>query len=267
MDALDRTFRHLVQTIQTRYPAYLAQPFEVAELYQNILPYRHHRRELGLETNQDYEMVLLQLLSGARDYLIIDEHMRDRLTRELAAPNPDPGAFREFSTIQISLSPTAVRRVLEGSPAPEPAMASSTRTSSSEPTQRLTAQRAATAAASASSSAPASLATAAAPAPPKAAPAPPPPAPRRSAATITQPTPRASVTAASAPTSKPSNTIVPQAGEQCRYCSGVLPTGRRITFCPHCGQNLTVVNCLACGTELELGWKFCTTCGRPVPAQ
>ena len=266
MDALDRTFRHLVQTIQTRYPAYLAQPFEVAELYQNILPYRHHRRELGLETNQDYEMVLLQLLSGARDYLIIDEHMRDRLTRELAAPNPDPGAFREFSTIQISLSPTAVRRVLEGSAAPEPAMAASTRTSSSEPTQRLTAQRAAAAAASAPSSAPASIASAAAPSK-AAAPAPPPPAPRRSAATITQPTPRASVAATAAPTSKPSNTIVPQAGEQCRYCSGILPTGRRITFCPHCGQNLTVVNCLACGTELELGWKFCTTCGRPVPAQ
>jgi predicted amidophosphoribosyltransferase len=63
--------------------------------------------------------------------------------------------------------------------------------------------------------------------------------------------------------SRPTNTIVPQAGEQCRYCNGALPAGRRITFCPHCGQNLTVVNCLACGTELELGWKFCTTCGRP----
>ena len=62
MDALDRTFRHLLQTIQARYPAYLSQPFEVAELYQNILPYRHHRRELGLDTNQDYELVLLQIL-------------------------------------------------------------------------------------------------------------------------------------------------------------------------------------------------------------
>ena len=67
MDALDRTFRHLVHTIRARYPAYLTEPFEVAELYQNILPYRHHRRELGLDTNQDYEQVLLQLLSGARD--------------------------------------------------------------------------------------------------------------------------------------------------------------------------------------------------------
>jgi len=79
MDALDRTFRHLVQTVQTRYPAYLTQPFEAAELYQNILPYRHHRRELGLDTNQDYELVLLQLLSGARDYLVVNPQMRERL--------------------------------------------------------------------------------------------------------------------------------------------------------------------------------------------
>ncbi len=140
MDALDRTFRHLVQTIQARYPAYLTQSFEVADVYQNILPYRHHRRDLGLETNQDYELVLLQLLSGARDYLIVDDTMRERLARELASPNPDAGAFREFSTTQIALSPAAVRQVQEGRVS-EPAFAGASRTSSSEPTQRITAQR------------------------------------------------------------------------------------------------------------------------------
>src|SRR2546423_10491866 len=148
MDALDRTFRHLVQTVQTRYPAYLTQPFEAAELYQNILPYRHHRRELGLDTNQDYELVLLQLLSGARDYLVVNAQMRERLARELASPNPDPRAFREFSTAQVALSPAAVRQVQEGAaPAPAPVLAGAGRTSSSEPTQRITSQRAAAAAA------------------------------------------------------------------------------------------------------------------------
>jgi predicted amidophosphoribosyltransferase len=43
----------------------------------------------------------------------------------------------------------------------------------------------------------------------------------------------------------------------------VLPTGRPITFCPHCGQNVTTLNCPACGSELEVGWKFCAVCGRP----
>src|ERR1700757_4613860 len=133
MDALDRTFRHLLQTIQTRSPPYLTQPFEVAELYQNILPYRHHRRELGLETNQDYEMVLLQLLSGARDYLVVNDEMRQRLSQELASPSPDAGAFRDFSTAQIALSPSAVRRFQNGAaPDAEPALAAAAASVGSE---------------------------------------------------------------------------------------------------------------------------------------
>jgi hypothetical protein len=263
MDALDRTFRHLVQTIQARYPAYLTQPFEVAELYQNILPYRHHRRELGLETNQDYEFVLLQLLSGARDYLIVDEQMRERLARELAAPNPDPGVFRGYSTSQVALSTAAVRRVQEGSiGAAEPALAGAVRSASTETTQKLSAQRGI-------SAPPPPLPPA--PKPVSAQPNPGTAAVQSSAskqaaarpAAVPTPTPPARAGAPAAP-GRTMNTIVPQSGEQCRYCTGALPAGRRITFCPHCGQNLTVINCLACGTELELGWKFCTTCGRPV---
>lgn len=266
MDALDRTFRHLVHTIQARYPAYLTQPFEVAELYQNILPYRHHRRELGLDTNQDYELVLLQLLSGTRDYFLVDDQMRERLSRELAAPNPDPGAFREFSTSQIALSPAAVRRVQAGALGDgEPALAAAGRAAPSEPAQRLAPQRppstaAASAAVSSSSAttAPMSVSAQRRPAAPSGN--------NSSASTSPGSTtaPRAVATPVPATGGRPNNTIVPQAGDQCRYCNGVLPAGRRITFCPHCGQNLTVVNCLACGTELELGWKFCTTCGRPV---
>lgn len=257
MDALDRTFKHLLQTIQARYPAYLSQPFEVAELYQNILPYRHHRRELGLETNQDYELVLLQLLSGARDYLVVSDEMRERLARELASPNPDPGVFREYSTSQIALSPSAVRRFQSGAAEPEPVLATAGSVSSAETTARAPTQRAPSAAVTTSPRSSASAATA----PNLVAQS----APRRPAASSASasatPTPRPP--AAPLP-ARPTQTIVPQAGEHCRYCNGALPTGRRITFCPHCGQNLTVVNCLACGTELELGWKFCTTCGRPV---
>jgi uncharacterized Zn finger protein (UPF0148 family) len=39
-----------------------------------------------------------------------------------------------------------------------------------------------------------------------------------------------------------------------------------VVFCPHCGHNLTVKHCPACKAELELeiGWKYCITCGREV---
>jgi hypothetical protein len=247
MDALDRTFRHLVQTIQARFPANLTRPFEVAELYQNILPYRHHRRELGIDTNQDYEQVLLQLLSGARDYIVVDDHMRETLARELASPNPDPGAFREFSSTQISLSADAVRRVLDGAfgsndgiatpaTAGRPAASSATEVPRASEGNRPTVVPTSGTSRSLSGS---------------------------------SSTPRGSGTASSTGTVAPAprvTGIVVQPGEQCRYCGGALPTGRRVTFCPHCGQNLTIVKCLACGTELELGWKFCTTCGRPASA-
>ena len=257
MDALDRTFRHLLQTIQARYPAYLSQPFEVAELYQNILPYRHHRRELALETNQDYELVLLQLLSGARDYLVVGDEMRERLARELASPNPDPGVFREYSTAQIALSPAAVRRFQSGVADTEPVLATAGSAVGPETTTRAAAQRAPAPTLTTSPRSSSSAATA----PNLMAQS----APRRPAAPSTSAAPTPAPRAPAAPiAARPTQTIVPQAGEQCRYCNGALPNGRRITFCPHCGQNLTVVNCLACGTELELGWKFCTTCGRPV---
>jgi hypothetical protein len=114
MDALDRMYRHLVRTIRSRFPQYLSQPFDVAELNQSILPYRLHRRELGIESNEDYEIVLTELLSGARDYLIVDEHMRDALRAELASVNPDPTAFKQFAGRTVALSPTALRTLEAG---------------------------------------------------------------------------------------------------------------------------------------------------------
>jgi hypothetical protein len=207
MDNLDRIFRHLVRTIEARHREYLSRPFEVAELYQTILPYRLHRRELGLDTNQDYEMALLELLSGARGYLVVDDRMRDALRKELASANPDPSVLREFAAAHVALASDAVRRLdtIEGRDGAR-----------SEPT----------------------------PAAPPATPAP--ASPRRTTG------------------SQPRTVTVAGTGEPCRFCGGALPSGRQLTFCPHCGQNLTVINCAACGTELELGWNYCTTCGRAV---
>src|SRR5918997_6331247 len=111
MDNLDRMFRHLVRTIESRNPESLPRPFEVAELYQTILPYRLHRRELGLETNQDYELTLLELLSGARGYMVVDDRMRDTLRKELGSERPDGSVLREFAGAHVALASDAVRRL------------------------------------------------------------------------------------------------------------------------------------------------------------
>jgi len=194
MDALDRMFHALVRAIRAKHPALLSAPFTVGDLHQQILPYRHFRRELDLETNQEYELVLMELLTGARGYLDVDDRLRDELGKELAAASPEPSRVREFVDAQVSVNAVAQAKV--------PTTATPTR-SHAQP----------------SPSAP----------PPASAPA-----------------------------------AVANGGALCRYCGGDLPAGRSMNYCPHCGQNLQVLNCTACGAEVEAGWKFCVSCGKAV---
>jgi hypothetical protein len=259
MDNLDRMYRHLVRTIRSRFPQYLGQPFEVGELYQTILPYRHYRRELGLETNDDYEMTLTDLLSGTRDYLVVDDTIRDALKKEIKSTNPDPSAFKQFSSARVALSPAALRS-LEAGPALDPGTPDiAVPFLSSAPDQPATSPATAPVPPPQSSTA----ATAAAQSAPRASFRQTAPAPSLMATPNTPPA-VASIGRLSGGIAAPgTGSIIPNAGERCRSCDGALPEGRAITFCPHCGQNLTTMNCPACGSELELGWKFCPACGRP----
>jgi Double zinc ribbon len=224
MDDVERMYRHLVHVIRTKFTPMLSQPFEVGELVQTILPYRLHRRELGLQSNSDYERVLLELLAGPRGYLVVDDRMRDTLAAQLAAANPDPSVIRDFASSHVALAPEWLH-LLEsqsrasgvqgtvGTPTPTPGRPASHRTGSGA-----------------------------------------------FAVTSTPPTSTgASIEAAPRRAAKP---IAVAAGEHCTFCNGELPAGRQISFCPHCGQDLTMVHCPACGSELERGWKFCVTCGR-----
>jgi hypothetical protein len=50
----------------------------------------------------------------------------------------------------------------------------------------------------------------------------------------------------------------------CRACSGKLPPGRSVKFCPHCGESQALTHCPECQTELEPAWRHCVACGAPV---
>ncbi|HYC52987.1 MAG TPA: zinc ribbon domain-containing protein [Gemmatimonadaceae bacterium] len=204
MDALDRMFHVLVRTLRAKNPALLHAPFTVGELHSQILPYRHFRRELGLESNQEYELILMELLTGARGYLDVDERLRDELGKELVSPTPEPSRVREFVDAHVSVSNTAQAQVPE---APRP----------STPTQAVRST---------------------------------------DPAVLVPPIERISGSNAE---------VAPNlADTRCRYCGGDLPSGRDARFCPHCGQNLQVLNCPACGAEVEAGWRYCITCGKSV---
>lgn len=237
MDDLDRLFILLVERIKTNFPDHLSDPFEVAEIYQSIVPYRHFRRELGIETNGDYELALDRLLAGERGYLQGQPDMQEALKSELAGSNPNTSVFREFAASRVALPSDAVRRAehvhARGGHAAAPAMATAgaaTRATGDAPIVRQSAIPVG------------QVPDPASPSLPPAAPVVP---PARAARAEKRETPGA-------------------AGERCRYCSGALPPGRPVTYCPHCGQNLTVRRCPACATELDLAWKFCITCGRGV---
>ena len=73
------------------------------------------------------------------------------------------------------------------------------------------------------------------------------------------------VSAVASPRAAAPPTII--ASGPCAFCGGALPDGRRITFCPYCGQNVTVKLCPACSAELEVDWSFCPVCGREVETQ
>ncbi|HXT16942.1 MAG TPA: zinc ribbon domain-containing protein [Gemmatimonadaceae bacterium] len=246
MDNLDRMYRHLVRVVRSRFPQYLTEPFDVATLQSTILPYRLHRRELGLESNDDYEIALTELLSGMRDYLLVDDQMRESLKRELSAKNPDPAAFRKFASAMVSLAPAALRSLEAGpddtsTPLAAPVVGHVTATPPARVVEAPT------------------VAAPQVPQTPQARRAP--SEPRATPSSSTPATP--SVPSMAMPSRTGAKAITPAPGEHCRACDEVLPPGRPITFCPHCGQNLTTMNCQACGAELEVGWKFCPVCGRP----
>jgi hypothetical protein len=256
MDDLDRVFHRLVSNIRHRHPAYLTLPFTVQELYETLIPYRHHRRELGIETNQDYEIAVTRLLSGERDYLQADPEMRDKLQAELASPHADPGGFREFAGAKVSLAPEALRRIRALT---VPAGATST------PATSPTTQGASQSASDAKQSPPSSSTESAPPAGPMGSGAAVSATPTPGGFSATFPLSSATAGESARPTpaaiSSMLNAAVP---EGCPFCSGTLPEGRAVIYCPHCGNNLSVSRCPACGGELEKGWKFCVSCGRSV---
>ena len=50
---------------------------------------------------------------------------------------------------------------------------------------------------------------------------------------------------------------------QCPYCGETLPGSRKVNFCPQCGQPPSGERrCPACGVEMDVGWRYCVSCGR-----
>jgi hypothetical protein len=248
MDDLDRLYRRLVQNIRTRQPEYLHIPFTVQELYEQLVPYRHNRRELAIETNQDYEIAVARLLSGERGYVQGNPEMQSALKQELASPTGNPGIFKDHAQTQISLTQAAATAGPTHSATPAvPIKSTSVATAPGSPGEQ-----------------PADQPTTSAPeAPPSTTQdAPPPSAAVRAAYDTLAPSTAVPITAQPPSASLLSSLAHIDVQSGCRFCGGTLPEDRAVNYCPHCGENLKTQRCPACGAEMDTAWKFCVTCGR-----
>lgn len=228
MDDLDRLHRRLVHNVRATRPEYLTIPFSVRDLYEQIVPYRHNRRELAIETNDDYETAVARLLSGERGYVNADPVMQEALRREIASPTGDPGIFKDYADAMITLTSASESALTPAAGSIAPGIRTPQAVTEQPSTRNeMTPGQSAVAAFDAMS-------------PATAAPEVP---------TTPVPTLLESLSSIEVPTG-------------CRFCGGTLPEGRETNYCPHCGENLRTRRCPACGAEMDTSWKFCVTCGR-----
>jgi hypothetical protein len=269
MDDLDRLYDRLATNVRDGFPHLLDRAFQLGDIGEHLVPYRLNRRELGFDSVRQYELALMRLAAGERGLLRADAPVQDAFRRALATPEPDAALLRDHARAAVALAPPGAA---PRAPAPPPSAtgvfgAAPVDAPMTEPTFAATATPV--------------------PAPPNPAGPSPSDTPVQTApdpfgitpATFGMATPtwteppvapepqRPTGSVASGRPARADQPLEPRPGPTiiggpCRYCGQALPEGRPVTFCPQCDQNVTVQQCPACSTELEIGWRFCITCGR-----
>jgi len=235
---LERLYRQLVATMNTN-GARWQDPVRLADL-MNALPYRSARRILNIDSSEEFELLILRLAGGEGGYMSTEpEAVGQRFAMEAVSTNPELAVLREFKDSCLMFVPGPLMKVLSGASADEEWAPPGARTP--------------------------------VPAPP------PPPAAAQEVRAPSRPQPQAPDPGASTPVAAPrpaarasvappSPAAPPSAPPlRCASCSRSLPAGRRVSFCPHCGQGQAVGHCARCGADADLSWQFCADCGVGLP--
>jgi hypothetical protein len=247
---LNRLHALLVDAIRQNRPDTPSRPITVAEIYQDLIPYRQVRSELGIELNADYEHALLRMLAGEGSYLRIDPpEAQEELARELESRNPNVGIFRRFAGcdvwVDLDRPPVAQRAAPAAAPIPVTQATAPARTHAPVPPGKTAPGQDAQQPARAATAPLQGAAGAAAGAP----------QPR-------QPLPTSQATRPAAPATPVAAAAATEGKARvCGFCSGTLPVGRDVRFCPFCGADQRRRRCASCGEVLESDWRFCIACG------
>jgi hypothetical protein len=220
-DSLAQLHRTLVDAIRRTRPTALNRPVTVAEIYQDLVPYKTARSEIGFDMNADYEHALLRLLAGEGNLARIEpREVRDKLRMELESPNPDVGMFRNYAACDVWVNvgenddEAGEADVMDalGEPASwEDEFLGEERTQPANTPFEIAHDVA----------------------PPASAPEP-----------------------VKTPAAGSKKTTV-----ECAFCGGELPEDRMVNFCPFCGSDQSQQPCPSCGELLDPLWRFCVSCG------
>jgi hypothetical protein len=221
----------LVDAIRRTRPSAMHKSVTVAEIYQDLVPYKSARSLIGFELNADYEHALMRLLAGEGDLARIEpREVRDKLRIELESPNPDVGIFRNYAACDVSVDVGEAELLNDDDdfedleswedelvgPAivPEPraeeiqaALGTPFEIAASEPEEEV-----------------------------------------REIEPVPEAPPR----------------VGPHEPETCAFCGGLLPSGRMANYCPFCGSDQSQQPCRNCGELLDPLWRFCIACGTRV---
>ncbi len=229
MTDLERVFRRLVDNLVAIDPVRLHQPVVLEDLLANIIPYRANRRALQVDSAEDYDLLLLRLCAGEGGFVQTDPPEAQAMFRqEVASTNPDLTLLQTWKDARLILATEPLAYALGPDDEEEFAPPEET-VSRPEP-------------------------------PPPAPPIPPAPVPPEASPSGL----RIEPVAAHAEPASSEPVEMEDGGGRCGYCGGLLPAGRTVNFCPHCGESQTIIRCPECQAELELGWRHCVNCGHPL---
>lgn len=268
-------------------------PVTVAEIYQDLVPYRRIRSAVGFQMNADYEHTLLRLLSGEGGYARLEpSEASDELRAELDSPNPNVGLFRKFAACDVWITPLEIQQAEEQA---AQSTAPATNGSSSPEAQ----DEAGAGIHDAPAATPPVVSSPAAPPATHVPDALPDVEPREGWTstgtsweeevrewTESEPEllleeevepadPEVELAQVRAePTPAPGATHMLEMKHEgtahttgtsgaCAFCDSKLPEGRLVRFCPYCGTDQSLRPCIACAEPLENGWRFCIACGSP----
>ena len=222
MTHLERFFRRMVANLAGSDPARLHRPIPLEDIHESIVPYRSNRRALLLETSEDYELVLLRLCAGEGELVRTEpEEARARFAEEAGSSNPDLAVLRKFEHVLVSIRSEPLARAL--GPHPDPDLPY----------------------------------------------APPPAGPSLAGLDLSGLDPVNDLAPIDADLVADERDLAGGEPEEplgdeiphCLYCGDLLPAGRPVRFCPHCGQRQTPSECPHCHSDVEPGWRHCVSCG------